>query len=61
MSKRLKQHRETNSFLKGNDLRYNLYISKMQKLCRKDLGLDVEGYKNYLNNIKMFAKCNYDF
>ena len=47
--------------MKGNDLRYNLYLTKMQKLSRKDLGLDVEGYKNFINNIKMFAKCNHDF
>ena len=33
----------------------------MNKLTRKDLGLDVEGYKDYVNNLKMFAKYNYDY
>lgn len=36
-------------------------MKKMQKLCRMDLGLDVEAYKNYVNNIEMFAKVNHDF
>jgi hypothetical protein len=26
-----------------------------------DLGLDVEAYKNYVNNIKIFAKYNKDY
>lgn len=26
-----------------------------------DLGLDVEGYKDYCNNLKMFAKYNNDW
>ena len=32
----------------------------MNKLCRMDLGLDVEGYKDYVNNLKIFAKQNED-
>lgn len=30
----------------------------MQKLTRMDLGLDLEGYKDYVNNLKEFAKYN---
>jgi len=41
--------------LRGNDLRYNVYLKKMNKLTRKDLGLDVEAYKDYCNNLKIFA------
>lgn len=26
-----------------------------------DLGLDVEGYKDYINNVKMFAKYDTDY
>ncbi len=46
--------------MRGNDLRYNIYLKKMNKLCRMDLGLDVEGYKDYVNNLKIFAKQNED-
>lgn len=28
---------------------------------RKDLGLDVEAYKDYVNNLKMFAEYNTDY
>jgi len=47
--------------LKGNDLRYNVYLNKIHKLTRMDLGLDVEGYKDYVHNLKMFAKYNEDY
>lgn len=57
LQKRMEQHKT----LRGNDLRYNVYLKKMQKLVRKDLGLDVEAYKNYVNNIKIFAKYNRDY
>lgn len=30
-------------------------------MVRKDIGLDVEAYKNYVNNIKLFAKFNKDY
>ena len=33
----------------------------MNKLCRTDLGLDVEAYKDYVNNVKIFAKHNEEF
>ena len=46
--------------LKGNDLRYNVYLRKLQKLTRDDLGLDVLAYKDYVNNLKQFANINQD-
>ena len=46
--------------LKGNDLRSNIYLKKMEKLSRQDLGLDIIGYKDYVNNIKRFAPYNSD-
>ena len=33
----------------------------MNKLTRMDLGLDVEAYKDYCNNLKIFAKYNKDY
>lgn len=38
-----------------------MYIKKLEKLTRKDLGLDVEAYKDYINNLKHFAHVNADF
>jgi hypothetical protein len=32
----------------------------MEKLAKQDLGLDLIGYKDYVNNIKRFAKYNTD-
>lgn len=46
--------------LKGNDLRYNVYLKKLQKLSRKDLGLDIAAYRDYVNNLKEFAHINKD-
>lgn len=46
--------------LKGNDLRSNIYLKKIQKLSRNDLGLDIIGYKDYVNNLKRFAALNSD-
>ena len=46
--------------LKGNDLRYNVYLKKLNKLSRKDLGLDVAAYKDYVQNMKEFAHLNKD-
>ena len=61
LQKRFQKHRISKGHLKGNDLRYNIYMTKMSKLVRKDLGLDVEAYKDYVNNIKMFAQYNNDY
>lgn len=33
----------------------------MKKLVRMDLGLDIEAYKDYVNNTKEFAKFNNDW
>jgi len=32
----------------------------MEKLARGDLGLDLAGYKDYVNNLKEFAQVNSD-
>jgi len=57
--KRFEKHREENAMtLRGNDLRYNVYLKKLNKYARKDLGLDILGYKDYVNNLKEFASVN---
>jgi hypothetical protein len=61
LNKRFEKHRKEQWKLRGNDLRYNLYLRKMQKLSRMDLGLDLEGYQDFVNNLKEFAKYNKDF
>lgn len=50
--KRMEKHRQENAHLRGNDLRYNIYMRKMNKMTRMDLGLDLEAYKDYINNLK---------
>lgn len=59
--RRIEKHRKENVHLRGNDLRYNIYMRKMNKLTRKDLGLDLEAYKDFVNNLKQFAHLNKDF
>jgi hypothetical protein len=61
LNKRFEKHKKEQWKLKGNDLRYNMYLKKMQKLTRMELGLDLEGYQDYVNNLKEFAKYNRDF
>jgi hypothetical protein len=61
LQKRFEKHRKEMRHLRGNDLRYNVYLKKMNKLTRMDLGLDVEAYKDYVNNLKIFAKFNSDY
>ena len=61
LKKRFDKHRASQRHLRGNDLRYNIYLKKINKLTRMDLGLDVEGYKDYINNLKVFAKYNKDY
>lgn len=61
MQKRFTKHKEETSRLRGNDLRYNVYLKKIQKLARFDLGLDVEAYKDYCNNLKIFAKYDKEY
>jgi len=60
LQQRFEQHKTMNMSLRGNDLRFNVYLKKMNKLTRKDLGLDIEGYKDYVNHLEMFAKFNSD-
>lgn len=50
--KRIEKHRKEKANLRGNDLRYNVYMRKLNKLTRMDLGLDIEAYKDYINNLK---------
>ena len=58
---RFEKHKEENrSLLRGNDLRYNVYLKKLNKFARKDLGLDVAAYKDYVNNLKEFATVSND-
>lgn len=46
---RFERHKAENRlFLKGNDLRYNVYLKKLNKYARKDMGLDIAGYKDYV-------------
>lgn len=59
--KRLEKHRKETAHLRGNDLRFNIYVRKLHKLSRMDLGLDIEAYKDYVNNLKQFAHVNRDF
>jgi len=61
LQKRFEKHRTERRELKGNDLRYNVYLKKMNKLTRMDLGLDIEAYKDYCNNLKIFAQYNEDY
>jgi hypothetical protein len=59
--KKFNKHKEDKMLaLKGNDLRYNVYLKKLQKLSRKDLGLDIAAYRDYVNNLKEFAHINKD-
>lgn len=59
--KKFNKHRDEKLMtLRGNDLRYNVYLKKLQKLSRKDLGLDVAAYKDYVHNLKEFAHINKD-
>lgn len=61
MLKKFNKHKEDKMLaLKGNDLRYNVYLKKLQKLSRKDLGLDIAAYRDYVNNLKEFAHINKD-
>lgn len=46
--------------LKNNDLRSNIYLKKMEKMARMDLGLDLVGYKDYINNLATFSQYNSD-
>lgn len=58
---RFERHKQENLLLlKGNDLRYNIYLKKLNKYARKDLGLDIAGYKDYVSNLREFANVRDD-
>lgn len=46
---------------KGNDLKYNVYVRKMEKLVRRDMGIDLEGYREHINNIIQLRKLDKNF
>lgn len=59
--RKFNKHRDAKAVsLKGNDLKYNVYLKKLEKLSRKDLGLDILAYKDYVHNLKEFAHLNKD-
>jgi|TARA_B110000285_G_C15023061_1_gene562650 hypothetical protein len=57
---RFEKHKEENKDLKGNDLRYNVYLKKLNKMTRMDMGLDLAAYKDYVNNLREFSRFNKD-
>ena len=61
LNRRFEKHRAESLALRGNDLRYNVYLKKMQKMVRMDVGLDVEAFRDYVNNTKEFAKVSNDW
>ena len=59
--RKFEDHRKQKGLqLRGNDLRSNIWLKKMQKLARGGLGLDLLGQKDYINNLKEFASSNSD-
>jgi len=59
--KKFEEHRKQKGLLlRGNDLRSNIWLKKMEKLARGGLGLDLLGQKDYINNLKEFAGSNSD-
>lgn len=61
LAKRFQKHQqEKGLLLRGNDLRSNVWLKKMNKLARDDLGLDLAGYRDYVHNLKEFASVNDD-
>ena len=57
---RFEKYKEESRDLKGNDLRYNVYLKKLEKMTRMDMGLDLAAYKDYVNNLNEFARLNKD-
>lgn len=48
--------------MKGNDFKFNNYLRKMNKLSKSRYGgLDIEGYRDYLNNLMEFKKIDDKF
>lgn len=63
LRKRFEKHREYSlDAMRGNDYRFNIYLRKMEKLSKSKYGgLDVESYKDYLNNLMQFRKIRADY
>ena len=38
-----------------------MYLRKLQKLAKRDIGLDLHSYKEYLNNLAVFRRLNANF
>ena len=57
IKKRFEKHRKYSiDVLQGNDYQFNMYLRKMQKLSQsKTGGLDLDGYKDYLNTVMFFV------
>lgn len=63
LNRRFQAHREYSlDILKGNDYKFNTYLRKMNKLANSKFGgIDVEGYRDYLNNLLEFKKIKADY
>ncbi len=56
ISKKLDNYmKEKFHLYRGNDLKYNNYVRKIQKLSMKQ-SLDIEGYKDYIENLKKLSE-----
>jgi len=51
LARRFEKHRKEHP-TKGNDIKYNTYVLKLHRMARSDLGIDVEGYKDYINTLE---------
>lgn len=63
LQKRFDKHKDYSlKVLKGNDYKFNVYLRKMDKLSNRRFGgIDLEGYKDYINNITKFQKIKQDW
>ena len=61
LAKKFAKHQQDKGLLlRGNDLRSNVWLKKMNKLARDDLGIDLAGYRDYVNNLQEFSHVNND-
>lgn len=51
--RRFDKHRREN-YAKGNDLKWHTYLNKINRMAKQEMGIDVEGYKDYLNTLEKF-------
>jgi hypothetical protein len=54
----MEAHRISAWAMKGNDLRYNVYLKKMNKLMRMGTGLDVEAFKDFSNTLEFLKETD---